>query len=69
MLDEVLVQGVRNLQPVDERESRDIVIAVRDLDELALEEEDVRLEHVTLPHLDGEEVIVVLLGLLVRCTE
>ena len=57
VLEEVLVHGVRNLQPVDERESRDIFIAVRDLDELSLEEIDVRLEHVTLSHLDGEVLL------------
>ena len=33
---------------------------------MALEEIDVRLEVVTLPHLDGVEMIVVLLGLLAR---
>jgi len=31
MFKEVLVQGVINLQPVDERECRDILTAVRDL--------------------------------------
>ena len=63
MLEEILVQGVRNLQPADERESIDIFTAIRDLGELALEQADVRLEAVTLPHLKGEEVMVVLLDL------
>ena len=42
--------------------SRDI-ITVRNLSELTLKEVDVQLEAVNLPHLDGEEVMVVLLGL------
>ena len=57
---------MRNLQPADECESRDNFVTVRDLGELALEEADVRLEIVTLPHLDGEEVMIVLLDLLLR---
>ena len=57
---------MRNLQPADERKSRDIFTAVRDLGKLALEEANVRLEAVTLPHFDGEEMMVVLLSLLAR---
>ena len=41
MLEEVLVQGVRNLQPTDECECRDILIAVEEFGKLALEEADV----------------------------
>ena len=41
VLEEVLVKGVRNLQPVDECECRDILTAVGDFGELALEEADV----------------------------
>jgi len=44
----------------------DIFTAVKDLSELALEEADARLEAVILPHLDGEEVMIVLLGLQAR---
>ena len=40
---------------------RDILTAVRDLSELDLKEVDVSFEAVTLPHLDGEKVTVVLL--------
>ena len=58
---------MRNLQPADEFESRNIFITVRDLDELTLKEADVRLEVVTLPYFEREEVMVVLLGLLARC--
>ena len=36
---------------------------VKNFGKLALEEADVELEAVTLPHLDGKEVVVVLLGL------
>ena len=57
---------MRNLQPVDERESRDIFTVVRDLGELILKEVDIRVEAVALPHLDREEVMVVPLGLLAR---
>jgi len=53
---------VRTLQPADEYESRDIFTAVRDLGELALEEVDVRLEAVPLPHLDEEEVMLFFLA-------
>jgi len=41
MLEEVFVQGLRNLQSADQHEFRDVLIAVRDLSELALEEDDV----------------------------
>jgi len=37
---EVLVQGVKNLQPADERECRDVLTAVRDFGELALKKAD-----------------------------
>ena len=43
-----------------------ILITVGNFGKLALKVADVRLETVTLPHLDGEEVIVVLLGLPTR---
>jgi len=43
----MLVQWVRNLQPADECEFRDIFIAVGHLGELTLEVFDVRLEAVT----------------------
>jgi len=38
MLEKVHVHGVRNLQPVDERECRDVLSAVGDFSKLALEE-------------------------------
>jgi len=41
VLEEVLVQEVKNLQPTDERECRDILTAVGDFGKLALEEVDV----------------------------
>ena len=56
--------GVKNLQPTDEYECRDIFISVRNFGHLALEVANVGLGAVTLPHFDREEVIVVLLGLL-----
>ena len=62
MLEEVLVQGVRTLQPADEHKYRDVLTAVGDFGELALEE-DVKFEVVALPHLNEEEVTAVLLGL------
>ena len=48
MLEEVLIQGVKNLQPADERECRDIFTAVGNLGELILEVADVRLKAVIL---------------------
>jgi len=57
---------VRNLQPANERECRDVLTAVKDFDEFALEETDVRIKVVTLPHLNGKEVMVVLLDPLAR---
>jgi len=41
VLEEVLVQGLRNLQPADECECRDVLITVGDFVELASEETDV----------------------------
>ena len=41
--------------------------AARDLSQLALKVADVRFEVVTLPHLDGEKVVVIPLSLPVRC--
>jgi len=66
VLEEVLVQGVRNLQPTDERECRDILTAVGDFGKLALEEVDVWFEVVSPPYIDREKMIVVLLGLMAR---
>jgi len=53
------------LQPVDECEHRYIFITIRDFSKLALKE-DVGFEAVFLPHLDGEEVMAIFLGLLAR---
>jgi len=63
----MFVQGVRYLQPIDESECRDILTITGDLGELALEEADVGFEVITLPYLDGEEVMTILLGLPMRC--
>jgi len=41
VLEEVLVQNVRNLQTADECECRHVITAVGDFGELALEEADV----------------------------
>jgi len=54
---------MRNLQPVHERECRDIFTAIGDLGELILKVANVRLEAVTLPHFDSEEVVAILLSL------
>jgi len=54
---------VRNLQPANEHEHRDIFTAVEHLGELILEVADARLEAVTGSHFDSEEVTIVLLGL------
>ena len=48
-------------------ECRDVLTAVGDLGQLALEVADVRFEAITLPHLDREEVMAVFLGLLEGC--
>ena len=66
VLQEAFVQGVSNLQPTDECERRDLFTAIRDFDKWALKEVDVRFEAVSLPHLDREEMMVILLGLLAR---
>jgi len=60
-----LYRGERHAT-ANERECRDVFTAVGDLGELALDEANVRLEAVILPHLDGEEVVAILLGLLTR---
>ena len=57
---------MRNLQPADERECRDVLIAVENFGKLALEEVDVWFKAIALPHLNGEEMIVILFGLLTR---
>jgi len=62
----MFVHGVRDLQPVDECTCRDILTTVEDLSQLALEEVDVRFEAITLSHLGGEEVMIVLLDLPAR---
>ena len=54
-----------DLQPADECECRYLFTIVRDFGKLALKEVDVGFDTASLPHLDGEEVIVIL-GLLAR---
>ena len=55
------------MQPTDECECRDVLTAVGDLGQLALDVVDVGFEVVVLPFLDSKKVIVVLLSLLTRC--
>jgi len=62
----MFIQKVRDLQPVDERKCKDVLIAVGDFGQLALEVANVRFEAVALPHLDGE-VVVIPLNLSARC--
>ena len=62
----MLAQRVRDLQPADECECRDVLTAVGDLSQLALEVTDVGFEVVVLHHLDGEKMVVVPLGFLAR---
>ena len=58
----MLVQGVRNLQHADECKCRDIFIAAVNFGQLALKVANIGLEAFSLPHFDGEEMVVVLLG-------
>ena len=62
VLQQVLVK-VRDLQSADECECGYIFTAIENFDKLAPEVVDVILEAVTLPHFDGEKVMVVLLSL------
>ena len=62
----VLKEMLRNLHPVDEHECIDVLIAVEDLGELALEEIDIWFETITLSHLHGKKVMAVLLDLPAR---
>ena len=54
------------MQLADECECRDVLTAVGNLDQLALDVPDVGLEAVTLPYFDGEKMVVVPLGFLAR---
>ena len=54
---------MRDRQFADERKCRYIFTTVGNLNELVLKVTDVGLEVVTQPHFDGEEVVVILLGL------
>ena len=62
----MLVHGVRNLQSADECECRNILTAVGNFDQLALEVTNIGLEAIALPHFDGKNVVVVLLDLSAR---
>jgi len=53
---------VRNLQPADERERRDIFTVVGHLGKLVLKGADAQLVAVTGSHFDNEEATFVLLG-------
>jgi len=55
-----------DLQPADECECTNILTTVANLSKSALEVVDVGLKTITMPYLNGEELIVVLLGLPVR---
>ena len=59
----MLVQWVRNLQPTNERERRDIFTAVGYLGKLVLKVVDIRVETITRSHFDSEKVVVIFLGL------
>ena len=63
VLQEMLVQGMSNLQPADACESGNFLSTLGDF-ELILKEIEVRLESVSLHHFDKEEVVVVPLNLL-----
>jgi len=58
---------VRDLHPIDEHECGDVLAAVGDLGQLALEVADVRFEVIILPLLDGEKMVIVPLNLTSRC--
>ena len=62
----MLVHRVRELQFANEHERRNIFTAVGNFDKLALEVTDVGFKTVTLPHFDGEEMVIILLGLPTR---
>ena len=55
---------MRNLQPADECECRDIFTIIENLGKLVLEVANVRLEVVSCSHFDVEKVVVILLGFL-----
>jgi len=54
----VFVQGLSDLQPVDEPKREDFFTTFGYFGYLALEEFDVQLETVSLHHLDGEEMTI-----------
>jgi len=51
---QMLVQGMRNLQSVDEHECRYIFTAIRNFDNLAPRVTNLGLGAITLPHFDEE---------------
>ena len=55
---------MRNSQPIDECEGNNFLPTVRDFEELILEEIEVRLEAISLPYSDREEMVAVPLRLL-----
>ena len=57
---------MKNLQPADDCEFKDIFTAVEKLSKLSMKVLIIGLEIVTLPHLDGEEVMIILLGIPMR---
>jgi len=67
MLQNIFAQGVRDLQPTDKHECRDVLSAVGNFGQLALKVADRRFKATTLPHIDGEKMVATLLSLLARC--
>jgi len=62
MIHQVLVEGMVGLQSSNECGCSDIITTVINQYHLALEITDVALEGLSLLHLDGEEVVVIILN-------
>ena len=54
----MFIQELRNLQPDDEYECRDILTVVKNFGQLALEVANIGLKAVALSHFVGEVVVV-----------
>ena len=67
VLQEVIVQGMRDLHPTNEHERGDVLTTVGDFGQLALEVADIRFEIVALPYLDSEKIVIVSLSLPAGC--
>ena len=64
MFQQVLVQGLRDLQSADERGCGYILSIVGNFGKLDLKVVNVGLKAIVLPHFDGEDVVIVLLSFL-----